>query len=409
MIWEKTISVAIYLCLIQSWGFAQRIVHQTLATTAVPATSVNATLFYVIGGSCVGCSALQGDLTGTTIYPGFPTPGADTCFSMGVVVEETQDDCGTYYQFYYTGNAASGQVQFEWHFGTGAYPQIAYLPEVSDVAFDDTGAKDILLRVSDGSGCEKEYAFTIEVMGTGFAANPLVTHVDCFGEATGSIELELLNGTMPFDFQWDNGGQTILLENLPAGQYAFTVTDAQGCSYDNIALVQQPDSPIELNIIPTDETCISTTDGMLFAQATGGTPPYRFEWNTGDTTQQLTQIPSGEYFLTVTDARGCTTARSVFLGQACNPRAMDVITPNGDGINDVWVVDNLENFPDNEVRIYNRWGELVYSTKGYTNDWGGMGNKGKMLPAGAYYYVLRINGDTFGLPPIRTGAINLIR
>ncbi len=387
----------------------QRIVHQTLSNTAAATATPNATLFYVLGGACAGCGTQQGDQTGTTLYPGFPTPGSDTCFTIGVAVEETQDDCGTYYQFYYTGNADEQAVSFEWDFGPDAYPQTSSLPNPENVAFAVEGTHQVHLRVSDGLGCTKEYAFAVEATGTGFAVNPIVSHVACHGEATGAIELEMLNGTAPFDFQWSNGGQTIFMENLPAGQYAFTVTDGQGCTYTNVAVVQQPDAPLQITIATTDETCIDASDGLLAANVSGGTPPYRYAWSTGDTTAQITDIPSGEYFLTVTDAQACTATRSVFLGQECNPRAVDVITPNGDGVNDVWVVQNIENFPDNEVRIYNRWGELVYARKGYTNDWNGMGMKGRMLPAGAYYYVLRINGDTFGLPPVRTGSISLIR
>ncbi len=387
----------------------QRIVHQMLSNTAVPAASANATLFYTLGSACAGCSAMEGDQTGTTLYPGFPPPGADTCFTIGVAVEETQDECGVYYQFYYTGNADEQSVSFEWDFGPNAYPQTALVAHPENVAFEAAGIYTVHLRLTDGQSCTKEYAFELEVTGTAFAANPVVTHVACYGQATGAVELELLGGSLPYDFQWSNGGQTLFMEDLPAGTYAFTVTDGQGCTYSNVAIVQQPAAPLELSISTTDETCIGAADGMLFAHATGGTPPYRFYWHTGDTTAQITDLPSGEYFLTLTDAQGCTASKAVFLGQECNPRAMDVITPNGDGINDLWVVDNLENFPDNEVRIYNRWGELVYSKKGYANDWGGQGPKGKLLPAGPYYYVLRIKDDSVGQPSVRMGSINLIR
>ncbi len=395
------------LCLTTAQG--QRIVHQMLSNAAAATATPNTTLFYVLGSACAGCGALQGDQTGTTIYPGFPTPGSDTCFTIGVAVEETQDECGTYYQFYYTGNADEQVVSFEWDFGPNAYPQTSSVANPENVAFDSPGTYQVHLRMSDGHGCTKEYAFEVEATATAFAVNPVITHVNCHGEATGEVELEMLGGTAPFDFQWSNGGQTIFMEALPAGTYEFTVTDAEGCTYSNVAVVEQPDAPLQIAISTTDETCVDAADGLLAAYVSGGTPPYRYAWNTGDTTAQVTDLPSGEYFLTVTDARACVATRSVFLGQECNPRAVDVITPNGDGINDVWVVDNLDNFPDNEVRIYNRWGQLVYARKGYTNDWNGMGLNGKMLPAGPYYYVLRIYGDTFGLPPVRTGSISLIR
>lgn len=72
------------------------------------------------------------------------------------------------------------------------------------------------------------------------------------------------------------------------------------------------------------------------------------------------------------------------------------ITPNGDGVNDYLVFDLLLNnppsaFPDNEILVFNRWGDVVYQAKPYLNDWGGNSNAGKPLPQGTYYYILKLN------------------
>ncbi len=70
------------------------------------------------------------------------------------------------------------------------------------------------------------------------------------------------------------------------------------------------------------------------------------------------------------------------------------ITPNGDGVNDVLVFDVLlsgESFPDNEIIIFNRWGDQVYHAKPYNNDWQGTNQNGKDLPQATYYYILRLN------------------
>ena len=71
-------------------------------------------------------------------------------------------------------------------------------------------------------------------------------------------------------------------------------------------------------------------------------------------------------------------------------------TPNGDGINDFWEVPGIEAYPNNELFIYNRWGDLVYEAIPYDNKWEGQTNKGigggdKMVD-GTYYYVLKTNG-----------------
>jgi len=80
--------------------------------------------------------------------------------------------------------------------------------------------------------------------------------------------------------------------------------------------------------------------------------------------------------------------------EACG-KTPNGITPNGDGINDELVFDELlntsENYPDNEIVIFNRWGDVVYQAKPYQNNWGGTNNSGDELPHATYYYILRLN------------------
>ncbi|HMT30264.1 MAG TPA: gliding motility-associated C-terminal domain-containing protein, partial [Bacteroidia bacterium] len=71
-------------------------------------------------------------------------------------------------------------------------------------------------------------------------------------------------------------------------------------------------------------------------------------------------------------------------------------SPNGDGTNDGYVIDGIENYPGNKLWVYNRWGNLVYKTKDYRNDWDGTCNvsgiyMGKKVPTGTYYFILDLN------------------
>ena len=74
------------------------------------------------------------------------------------------------------------------------------------------------------------------------------------------------------------------------------------------------------------------------------------------------------------------------------------ITPNGDGINDGWVIRGIENYPNNVVKVYNRQGHEVFGAQGYQNNWEGFYNDNReKLPPGSYYYVVNL-GD--GSAPI---------
>lgn len=112
-------------------------------------------------------------------------------------------------------------------------------------------------------------------------------------------------------------------------------------------------------------------------------------------------LESTTYFVTVTDSLGCEDYDSVHvqvLPRPEEPPVVDLdtalfipntITPNGDGFNDFWFIKNLERYPENNVRILNRWGDEVFSEEPYNNMWQGYWN-GKPLPGATYYYVLKI-------------------
>ena len=113
------------------------------------------------------------------------------------------------------------------------------------------------------------------------------------------------------------------------------------------------------------------------------------------------------YILTVTDINGCissdtiviTVTQSVFRGKVSN-----LFTPNGDGINEYWYIEGIQNVPDCEVFVYNIYGKEVYSKKGYNNDWQGTYN-GAELPDGTYYYIIKFeNSDR-----IRKGSLDILR
>ena len=102
------------------------------------------------------------------------------------------------------------------------------------------------------------------------------------------------------------------------------------------------------------------------------------------------------YTVEVENMEGCFDTLSVFV--EVRERVDDilfipnVLTPNGDGFNDSWEIRNISLFPKNSVRILNRWGDQVYSTNNYTNNWDGSYGNG-LLPAGTYYYILDLGGN----------------
>jgi gliding motility-associated-like protein len=114
------------------------------------------------------------------------------------------------------------------------------------------------------------------------------------------------------------------------------------------------------------------------------------------------------YNIVVTDINGCALPVDVTVDFTGSDNCLvipQIITPNNDGYNDTWVIKNIDLFPNAEVKVFNRWGKLVFRTKNISaNPLDGV-FKGEPLPTDSYHYVLNLND---GSEP-RSGAISIIR
>lgn len=114
-----------------------------------------------------------------------------------------------------------------------------------------------------------------------------------------------------------------------------------------------------------------------------------------------------QFVLTVTDTNLCVNADSVLITvkmKEFNGMVSNLFTPNSDGINDTWYIQDILSYPENEVWVYNIYGQLVFNKKGYANDWLGTYN-GAALPDGTYYYVIKISADADEIK----GAIDIFK
>ncbi|MDP4281925.1 MAG: gliding motility-associated C-terminal domain-containing protein, partial [Bacteroidota bacterium] len=102
------------------------------------------------------------------------------------------------------------------------------------------------------------------------------------------------------------------------------------------------------------------------------------------------------YYIYDTYGKRYNDTATIFIsvGPEVNITIHNAITPNGDGINDTWIIGGIENYPDNDVLIFNRWGDKVRSYKGYDNSsnvWDGTNRNGDPVPDGTYFYIIHIS------------------
>lgn len=351
------------------------------------------------GQHCVSCSVeFDGD---NYLRQGFQQPVLNSLeapcgFNSAVAFEELQTPCGTYYNFEYMGTATPNNATFLWDFGPSSAPATSTEMNPQNIAYATTGNKLVTLTITGPDDCTESAVRVVQVTETAFAAIAVSSDVTCYGAADGSIDLDIFGGTDPIDIVWSDGSPDGRIRtNLEPGDYTFKLTDANGCPFENTITIAGPDAALGITIISkVPESCAPAADGSIEIELKGGTSPYTIDWSTGGTDLKIESLSKGDYTLTVTDANGCTETAGFELLEWCTDGkdiVYDVITPNNDGQNDVWIIEGIENFPKNKVEVFNRWGSVVWSQDGYTNDWYGTNNSGEELPAGAYYYLIRFN------------------
>lgn len=386
---------------------AQSISRSVICSIGATQTGNNGNTLLSTYGQCPGCTMLVGQ-NGQLLLQGFQQPGGlnPDCVDIAAFnVEPNDSPCGTTYSFFYLGNANIDDATFEWDFGTDALPQTSSSPNPMDVSFLAAGNKQATLTIST-SLCDASESVTFLVTELAFGVNPILVDAGCKGESTGRITLEPSNGTPPYTIAWSNGVSSLQNNSLKAGNYSYTVVDADGCEANNTVNIGEPDAELSVEFTVTNVTCAESLDGSVQALVTGGTAPYTYAWSSGAVTDVVSEIGKGAFNVEITDANGCTISGNGEIGEDCRPNIYNTISPNGDGLNDTWEIVDIQNFPDNDVKIYNRWGNLVYDETGYNNDWKGTDKNGKDLLAGAYYYVVSLNNPE---NVVLTGSITIVR
>ncbi|MEP6645918.1 MAG: gliding motility-associated C-terminal domain-containing protein [Saprospiraceae bacterium] len=184
-----------------------------------------------------------------------------------------------------------------------------------------------------------------------------------------------------FPFQWNS------INIIGPGTYIQTFENEFGCRYDSVWTVESESLPLvnfNYNI-----------DDLLINFNNLSTNAVEYSWTFGDGVSSSEVNPnhlyshSGNYLVELIGLSTCgsdTIDKQIEL--LALPHETILITPNGDNINDILIIDGIDKFPNNELFIVNRWGDIVYHAKPYMNDWGGEGPDGALLTQGTYYYIL---------------------
>lgn len=300
------------------------------------------------------------------------------------------------------GGACDGRIFYTVQGGTQPYTYTLdpVLPETASTGvISALCAGTYTLIINDLNDCE----YTEEVVIN--EPEPLEILVDldaptCTGMFDGSAVVVSTGGTgaLTTTFSPVNLDVTSTIENIYdiAGLGEQTVNiilvDEVGCT-ETLELNILPDiiTDMILTTFSSPESCWNTQDGTATVAVQNGNLPITYEWNDAQSQTTATAIglsSNDTYSVRVTDDIGCTLTTTVFVEPTIGCFFItNAITPNGDGSNDTWILGGLEFFPQATVNVFNRWGQLVFESRGYAAPWDGR-FRGELLPVADYYYVI---------------------
>ncbi|HAW18726.1 MAG TPA: hypothetical protein DCX14_00950 [Flavobacteriales bacterium] len=288
----------------------------------------------------------------------------------------------------------------------GSVGPFEYSWDKTNPVFGDTNSKNYLIVsdtviwiwASDICGRTTSVQVYVEAIETGpLEASLESVEGDCSGEAF-ELEPTVFGGLRPYSYLWstsDSDSVVIVPVNV-SQSFNVTVFDACGNIDTARAYVDIPKlEPMSLSVSGDNSLCFGQ-EYIVELLTYGGAGEYRYEWrqqeervigetfnDLGNGQYQIVSFRTNDHYFKVIDKCGNILEDTVQVEIQHCLDIPNVITPNGDGINDAFYIGNVTNFPDAQLTIFNRWGTKVYESKPYLNEWTPI-----EMSAGVYFYIL---------------------
>jgi gliding motility-associated-like protein len=297
----------------------------------------------------------------------------------------------------------SGFIPYtEWDFGEGG-TSLSFNPTYT---YSTAGTFDVALHVTSNQGCID--TAIVKVVVHALPSSTIVSNKTTFGFCTGD-SLTLSAATGAYNYLWNSTFTTQSITVKTPGTYRLVVTDQiTACSASDSVVVKSFTAPV-LNA--GADTSISLGSSITLS-ASSSNVISSWTWFPGTgLNNSLAQNPvatpviTTTYNLVVVDVNGCMAIDSVTITvlNDFNVIISNMMTPNGDGYNDNWIIQNIENYPHTKVTVVTRQGQEVYHSDSYNNKWDGT-QDGNKLADGTYYYVVQFEGST----KVYKGAITIL-
>jgi gliding motility-associated-like protein len=314
-----------------------------------------------------------------------------------------------------TFDATSPPKSYQWVLADGTK-----LTSNTDLTNQPSGAYQ--LYVTDANDCESFYkSYTINsILPIQIVpGSALVTNDQC-GHGTGSIQNIVVNGGVPpYTYSWLNSSQQVIrtsldLTGIGKGTYILQVKDATACDI----VSQEYTVTNDATAIPAPEVnnLQVCSPGEALLRVTNPQSGYGYRlYDTNTSTDFKDEEVTGIFRIAVANSESVFVSQ--YSGDCESPRVEvkitvglsslripNAFTPNGDGINDLWIINGIENYPNAIVQIFNRYGQKVFESKGYAHAFNGKIGSA-VLPPGVYYYIININSNC----SLLSGSLTILR
>ncbi len=333
--------------------------------------------FTMSGTDANGCQNVSNSIT-VTVNPNpvlsLANSSDESCFGAGD---------GTI-----TVNAANGTPTYNYAWNTTPAQFTAIAANLSAGSYDVT--------VVDANQCADTATYSISTPAVLALNVNTVVNASCYQTTDGSVTVDITGGTNPYSYVWSDGSSAASLQNVGAGNYDVTVSDAHNCTVTSSFVITEPAQILVQSLVFDDVKFGTDVQLIMNVQPSSGV--YTYQWSppnylscTDCANPVFSAIRSFQYEITVTDAGGCTVTGTVKVNVKSDKPFFipNVFTPNNDGNNDLLQVYAIGTVYYH-LSIFNRWGEKVFESNNITEGWDGK-YQGKESYAGVYTYVVVLN------------------